>query len=56
MHKPLKEEAIEAMAMMMLGVNAVFHHNDHKQGIGKEARKKKKAKHRQQKQSRRCRR
>lgn len=53
MHKPLKESTMEAMAMMMLGANAVIPHHDYRQGIGPKARKVKKAKRRQQKQSRR---
>ena len=53
MHKPLREQTMEAMAMMMLGANAIMPHHDYRQGIGPKARKKKKAKRRQQKQSRR---
>lgn len=54
MHKPLKESTLEAMAMMMLGAEAVTSRlHDYRQGIGKEARKKKKAKRRAEKQSRR---
>ena len=53
MHKPLREQTMEAMAMMMLGANAIMSHHDYRQGIGPKARKKKKAKRRQQKQSRR---
>ena len=53
MHKSLKEQTMEAMAMMMLGANAVMPHNDYRQGIGPKARKVKKAKRRQQKQARR---
>ena len=54
MHKPLKESTLEAMAMMMLGANAVSSRlHDYRQGIGKEARKKKKAKRRAEKQARR---
>lgn len=44
---------MEAMAMMMLGANDVIPHHDYRQGIGPKARKIKKAKRRQQKQSRR---
>ena len=50
MHKPLREQTMEAMAMMMLGANAIIPHHDYRQGIGQKA---KKAKHRQQKQARR---
>lgn len=53
MHKPLREQTIEAMAMMMLGANAIMPHHDYRQGIGPKARKAKKAKRRQQKQARR---
>lgn len=53
MHKPLREQTMEAMTMMMLGVNAFMPHHDYRQGIGLKARKVKKAKRRQQKQSRR---
>ena len=53
MHKPIKEQTMEAMAMMMLGANAIMPHNDYHQGIGPKARKVKKAKRRQQKQARR---
>lgn len=53
MHKQLKESAIEAMAMMMLGLNHVTPHHDYRRGIGPKARKEKKAKRRLQKQSRR---
>lgn len=54
MHKPLRESTIEAMAMMMFGAEAVTSRlHDYRQGIGKEARKKKKAKRLAQKQARR---
>ena len=53
MHKPLREQTIEAMAMMMLGANAIMSHHEYRQGIGQKARKAKKAKRRQQKQARR---
>jgi len=53
MHKPLREQTIEAMAMMMLGANAIMSHHEYRQGIGPKARKAKKAKRRQQKQARR---
>lgn len=53
MHKPLKESTMEALAMMMLDANAAIPHHDYRQGIGPKARKTKKAKRRQQKQSRR---
>ena len=53
MHKQLKESTLEAMAMMMLGANADIPHHDYRKGIGPKARKVKKAKRRQQKQSRR---
>ena len=53
MHKQLRESTIEAMAMMMLGANAIIPHHDYRQGIGPKARKAKKAKRRMQKQSRR---
>ena len=54
MHKPLKSATLEAMAMMMLGANAVSSRlHDYRHGIGKEARKKKKAKRRAEKQARR---
>jgi hypothetical protein len=53
MHKPLREQTMEAMAMMMLGASAIIHRHDYRQGIGPKARKAKKAKRRQQKQARR---
>ena len=53
MHKPLREQTMEAMAMMMLGANAIIPHHDYRQGIGQKARKAKIAKRRQQKQARR---
>ena len=53
MYKQLKESTMEAMAMMMLGTNAVIPHHDYRRGIGPKARKEKKAKRRLQKQSRR---
>ena len=53
MHKPLREETMDAMAMMMLGANVVMPHHDYRQSIGPKARKVKKSKRRQQKQSRR---
>ena len=53
MHKEPKEQTIEAMAMMMLGANAVMPHHDYRQGIGPKARKVKKAKRRHQNQARR---
>ena len=53
MHKPLREQTIEAIAIMMLGASAVIPHHDYRQGIGPKARKKKKVKRRQQKQARR---
>ena len=51
MHKPLGEQTMEAMAMMMLGANAIMSHHDYRQGIGPKVRKTKKAKRRQQKQA-----
>ena len=53
MHKPLREQTMEAMTMMMLGTNAIMPHHDYRQGIGPKARKVKKSKRRQQKQARR---
>ena len=53
MHKPLRGQTMEAMAMMMLGANAIIPHHDYRQGIGQKARKAKKAQRRQQKQARR---
>jgi len=53
MHKPLREQTMEAMAMMMLGANAIMSNHEYHQGIGPKARKVKKAKRRQQKQARR---
>jgi hypothetical protein len=44
---------MEAMAMMMLGANAILPHHDYRHGKGPKTRKVKKAKRRQQKQSRR---
>jgi len=53
MHKPLREETMDAMAMMMLCTNAIMPHHDYRHGIGPKARKVKKANRRQQKQARR---
>lgn len=53
MHKPLKSAALEAAIMMMLGAEAITSRiHDYRPGIGKEARKKKKAKRRAEKQAR----
>lgn len=53
MRKLLKSSTLEAIAMMMLSTNADIPHHDYRQGIGPKAHKIKKAKRRQQKQSRR---
>ena len=53
MHKFLKSSTLETMAMLMLGANSDTPHHDYRYGIGPKARKIKKAKRRQQKQSRR---
>jgi hypothetical protein len=42
MHKPLREQTMEAMAMMMLGANAIMPHHDYRQGIGLKARRRNK--------------
>lgn len=52
MHKLLKSSTLETMAMLMLGANFDVPHHDYRYGIGPKARKIKKAKRRQQKQSR----